>query len=328
MVVFFAWLSCKANYAFYVNFITPCAYSAEMDFTFIMPIINPFLSNYLWFLLLDSRLLFGIIRLTVKISYSGDRYHGRLWRCKTGSTCSKRHIKHSSGQNHRRVVPGRRILRPARHVASQIRDASTGQTGRNEHFASSRNIWLLPRFILSDTTCLRTPRLSRSYAASARPQVCPQINQRGDDLYRVLPKGNSGYWGNRVSFSVKAAFWSKCTSPQYRTGIAASAKKRALKLPESEKHFIFCVKRYEQLRRMILDGKDYCGRGWGLALIVHRGFMAWATAFSKIDSCQQQSESFSSVANQTPPSLPDTIQGKIITAISDMVLSTLQGVAL
>ena len=80
---------------------------------------------------------------------------------------------------------------------------------------------------------------------------------------------------------------------------------------------------------MILEGKDYCCQGWGLALLIHRGFAAWIYAFSKIESSQQQS------AVPIPPTsdkrnleIPDTIRGRMIMTISDMVLSILQEVAL
>ena len=80
---------------------------------------------------------------------------------------------------------------------------------------------------------------------------------------------------------------------------------------------------------MILEGKDYCCQGWGLALLIHRGFAAWVYAFSKIESSQQQSAVFvTPVSDNACLAIPDTIRGKIIMAISDMVLSTLQEVSL
>jgi len=80
---------------------------------------------------------------------------------------------------------------------------------------------------------------------------------------------------------------------------------------------------------MILEGKDYCCQGWGLALLIHRGFAAWVYAFSKIESSQQQSAvPVTPVPDEACLSVPDTIRSQIIMTISDMVLSTLKEVTL
>jgi hypothetical protein len=97
---------------------------------------------------------------------------------------------------------------------------------------------------------------------------------------------------------------------------------------ESDECLIHCAKRYEQLRQMVLE-EDYCCQGWGLALLIHHGFLAWIYAFSKIESYQQQSVVPSiSVPGKTNLSLPYTIRSRMIMTISEMVLSTLQEVAL
>jgi hypothetical protein len=80
---------------------------------------------------------------------------------------------------------------------------------------------------------------------------------------------------------------------------------------------------------MILETRDYCCQGWGLALLIHRGFAAWVYAFSKIESSQQQSAvPITPVPDEASLRIPDTIRGRMIMTISDMVLSTLQEVAL
>jgi hypothetical protein len=80
---------------------------------------------------------------------------------------------------------------------------------------------------------------------------------------------------------------------------------------------------------MILEGRDYCCQGWGLALLIHRGFAEWIYAFSRIESSQQQSDvPVISATDKSCLSIPDTIQGRMIMTISDMVLSTLQEVTL
>jgi hypothetical protein len=80
---------------------------------------------------------------------------------------------------------------------------------------------------------------------------------------------------------------------------------------------------------MILETRDYCCQGWGLALLMHRGFAAWVYAFSKIESSQQQpAVPVTPVPDNTCLAIPDTIRGRMIMTISDMVLSTLQEVAL
>jgi len=91
---------------------------------------------------------------------------------------------------------------------------------------------------------------------------------------------------------------------------------------------------------MTLEGRDYCCQGWGLALLIHRGFMAWAYAFSKIESSQQQTvvpaisvpDTNTVVPAISVPdtniAVPDTIRSRMVMTISEMVLSTLQEVAL
>lgn len=80
---------------------------------------------------------------------------------------------------------------------------------------------------------------------------------------------------------------------------------------------------------MVLEGRDYCCQGWGLALLNHRGFLAWIYAFSKLESYQQQSVvPVTSIPDKTDLAVPDTIRGRMIMTISEMILSTLQEVAL
>ena len=319
----------KVNYAFYVNFITPCSGFAKQALLAVKSNEKSFYCNHLWHFSLDISLISGIIRLTGKSSYSGDPYHGRLWRCKIGSTWPKWHIKCSFGGCCGRVIFRQRVFRPSRYVASQVRDASTGSPRWNNCFAGGKNVRFFACFILPDTACLRPARISWPNASSARPQTCPQVDRRCDGVYFSLQKQKSVSSGNGYGDPDKTAFWIERTSPQYRTSTAASAKKRALNLSEPDECLDHCVERYEQLRQMILEGKDYCCQGWGLALLIHRGFAAWVYAFSKIESSQQQSAvPVTPVPDEACLSVPDTIRSQIVMTISDMVLSTLKEVTL
>ena len=319
----------KANYAFCVNFIMPYGDFAKRAFVVNIFRVKLFRGNYLRHFLLDNSLVSGIIRLTDKLSYSGDRYHGRLWRCKIGSTWSKWHIKCPSGGRCRRVILRQRVFRPSRYAAGQVRDASAGSPRWNDCFAGGKNIRFFACFILPDTACLRPARISRFDASSSRSQTCPQVDRRSDGIYFGLQKQKSISSGNGFGNQNKTELWIKRTSPQYRTSTAASAKKRAVNLSEPDECLDHCVGRYEQLRHMILEGKDYCCQGWGLALLIHRGFAAWVYAFSKIESSQQQPVvPVTPVSDKACLAIPDTIRGRIIMTISDMVLSTLQEVAL
>ena len=329
MIVLTNLIKRKANYAFYVNSITPyCILSKRVDATSYCN-ISPFIYSYLRHFSLDSHLSSGIIRLTGKLSYSGDPYHGRLWRCKIGSTRSKWHIKCPSGGCCRRVILRQRVFRFSRSDAGQVRDASAGSAGWNDCFAGCKNIRFFASFVLPDTACLRPARISRFDASSSRSQACSQANRRCDGIYFGLQKQKSVSSGNGSGNPDKTAFRIKRTSPQYRTGIAASAKKRAVNLSEPDGYLDHCAERYEQLRQMILETRDYCCQGWGLALLMHRGFAAWVYAFSKIESSQQQpAVPVTPVPDNTCLAIPDTIRGRMIMTISDMVLSTLQEVAL
>ena len=114
----------KVNYAFCVNFITPYSNFAKQALLAVKLNDKPFNCNYVWHFPLDIPIVSGIIRLTGKLSYSGDPYHGRLWRCKTGSTWSKWHIKCPSGGCCRRVILRQRVFRPSGPATGQVRDAS------------------------------------------------------------------------------------------------------------------------------------------------------------------------------------------------------------
>ena len=319
----------KANFAFHVNFIMPYSNFTKQVFTCNIFYIKLFSYNYLWHFLLDTPLISGIIRLTDEMSYLGDQYHGRLWRCKTGSTWSKWHIKCPSGGCCRRVILRQRVFRFSRSDAGQVRDASAGSAGWNDCFAGCKNIRFFASFVLPDTACLRPARISRFDASSSRSQACSQANRRCDGIYFGLQKQKSVSSGNGSGNPDKTAFWIKRTSPQYRTSTAASAKKRAVNLSEPDECFDQCCQRYEQLRQMILETRDYCCQGWGLALLIHRGFAAWVHAFLKIESSQQRSAvPVTLVSDKACLAIPDTIRGRMIMTISDMVLSTLQEVAL
>lgn len=329
MVVLMSSLERKANYAFCVNPIMPYRCSMEWIFSCIKYALKSFYCNNLWLFLLDNSLVYGIIRLTVKLSYSGDQYHGRFWRCKIGSPWPKWHIKCPSGGCCRRSIFRERVFRPSGSAASKIRNASTRAARRRASFKGSKNVRFFTCFILSDTACLRPVRISRFDASSARSQTCPQANRRCNGIYFVLQKQKSISSCNGYGNSHQTAFWVKHTSPQYRTCIAAPAKKRAVNLSKLDGCLDYCANRYEQLRQMILEGKDYCCQGWGLSLFIHRGFLAWVDAISKIESYQQQSVVPAIlVPDKTTLVIPDTIRSQMIMTISDMVLSTLQGVAL
>lgn len=319
----------KVNYAFCVNLIMPCSNYRKRANGYVAFNIKTFLGDYLWHFLLDNFLVSGIIRLTGELSYSGDPYHGRLWRCKIGSTWSKWHIKCPSGGRCRRVILRQRVFRPARYAAGQVRDASAGSPRWNDCFAGFKNVRFFACFILPDTACLRPARISRFDASSSRPQTCPQVDRRCDGIYFSLQKQKSVSSGNGSGNPDKTAFWIERTSSKYRTSIAASTKKRAINLSEPDEYLDHCAERYEQLRQMILEVRDYCCQRWGLALLMHRGFAAWVYAFSKIESSQQQSAvPVTPIPDKACLTIPDTIRSRIIMTISDMVLSTLQEVSL
>ena len=320
-------IECKAYYAIIVKEITP--YGSFVEYWEMTPNgrKEAFSGNYLRLFLLDSFPASGIIRLTGTMSYLGDRYHGRLRRCKNGSTRSKWHIEQPSGGCYRRPILGERIFRPSGHGTSQVRDASAGAARWSGSFKGIQNVWFFSCYILPDPAGLRPAGTSWPNAATARPKACSQVNRRCDGVYFGLQKQKSISSGNGFGNQDKTAFRVKRPSPQYRTSTAASAKKRAVDLSEPDECFDQCCRRYEQLRQMTLEMRDYHCHGWGLALLIHRGLAAWVHAFSKIESSQQQFVPVTPVSDKACLAIPDTIRGRMIMTISEMVLSTLQGVA-
>ena len=318
----------KANNAYNVNLNTPHNIPVGKAFRAFNLDIVPINRVIMRLNLIDNYMMCGIIRLTFEMSYLGDRYHGRLSQCKIEGTWPKWHIKSSSGGCCKRSILRQRVFRPSRLGAGQVRDASTSAERWRVYFKSGKNVWLFSCFILPDTACLRSTRVSWPNAAQARPQTCPQINRRCDDVYFDLQKQKNFSWGNGSSSQDRRAFWIKRTSPQYRTGSAAPTKKRVVNLSEPDECLDHCVECYEQLRQMILEARDYCCQDWGLALLIHHGFAAWIYAISKIESFQQPPEPTNSVPDKTNLVIPDTIRGRMIMTLSEMVLSALQEVAL
>lgn len=319
----------KVNYAISVKFIMPFRVLAEnaklSDYIFI----NACNSRYLQKKSLDKYRLKGKIRLTVSLSYLGDMYHGRLWRCKTGSTWAKWHFKFPLRGCYRPIIFGKRVFRFPRLSASQVRDASASQRGWTICFGSGKSIRFFPCILLSDTAGIRPTRISRADAASAWSQTCPQVNRRCYVFCFSLQKQRAFLAGDRFGESGKKAVWFKCTPSQYRTSVTTPAKKRAVNFFEPDTCLDHCVERYEQLRRMVLENRDYCCQGWGLALLIHRGFVAWIYAFSKIESSQQESVGdVTSAPDRTCLAIPDTIRSQMIMSISEMVMGTLREVVL
>lgn len=322
-------IGCKVYYAFNVNFITPTGIFERHAFCVILLTISLFNCMNLQHFLLDISCKFDIISLTVKMVYSGDQYHGRLWRCQIGITESKWHLEYTSGGYNRQFILRKRIFRPSRYATSQIRDASAGPAGWNGRFKGRGNVRFFPGFVLPDTACLRSAWISRPYATPERPPSWAQINRNGHGFYYRVQKTKALSSVEGSGRSNQAAFRFQCAPPQYRTCLAASAKKRATNLGEPDNHFIRCTERYEQLRKIVLASKDYCCQGWGLSLLIHRGFASWAYASSKIQLYQQQPVvPVASLSNKANLTVPDTIRSRMIMTISEMVLSTLQEVIL
>lgn len=79
---------------------------------------------------------------------------------------------------------------------------------------------------------------------------------------------------------------------------------------------------------MILEGEGDSGQGWGLALLLHRGLLAWIEAFSKIELSQEPSVGpVLPMPDKTDAEIPDTLRSRMVMTLSEMVLSILQGVA-
>ena len=322
-------IKCKADYAFCVNFITPNTVFGKGPFYLFSLALTPFTYIHLWRFLLDTLHAYGIINLTGKMVYSGGQYHGRLWRRQIGITESTWHLEYTSGGCNRRSILKQRVFRPSRHVASQIRNAAAGPAGWNGRFNGGEDVRVFPGFVLPDPACLRSAWISRADASPERSSSRAQINRNGHGLYYRLQKTKALSSVRGTGQSHQTAFRLQCASPQHRTCLAASAKKRATHLGEPGNHFNRCTERYEQLRKMVLTSKEYCCQGWGLSLLIHRGFASWAYAFSKIESYQQQTTVPAvSISDKTNLAVPDTIRSRMIMTISEMVLSTLQEVAL
>ncbi len=80
--------------------------------------------------------------------------------------------------------------------------------------------------------------------------------------------------------------------------------------------------RYEQLRRLILGGAGSMGRGWGAALVMRQGLVAWMRAWpQRIETPPVRQPH----AGASVPAV-STDAGALVTALAGMIFSARQEV--
>jgi hypothetical protein len=94
---------------------------------------------------------------------------------------------------------------------------------------------------------------------------------------------------------------------------------------EPNSHLAACVECYEKLRQMILAGREYCCQGWGVGLLIHRGFMVWIETWLKTMMPTQQNLAQEQNAAYAPTLLvPESVHSPMIMILAAMILNKLQ----
>lgn len=316
----------KVNYATHVKFIVP---GTRLHVHMIWAVefnVGLLYGYYLRQYVLDNRRRYGIIYLTIQPSYTGDQYHGQLWRRKTEGPWANEHTQSSFRGCEGRVVLGQRVLRSPGPDPSQVRDASAGTSGQYVSFTGGQAVWVFQGVLLSNPASVRSEWVGRPYAATTRAQARSQADGEHPYFCYRLPQQSSLSACTWVGREDQRTVWRERTPSQYRTSPDTPAQKRAVNVSGSSAWFERCVGRYEILRQVVLSGRPY--QRWGLALLIHRGLAAWMQAWSKIESSEQDLPVTQILLpDQNGLTMPDLIHGQIVMALAQMVLGALQEVA-
>jgi len=172
--------------------------------------------------LLDSIIIIGIIFFT-----TGDAAHATT-QTRPEGRCppSARVSSPTPGEGHRRTVPLDGVLRPARPVTGQVRDAAPCPGGRTHGQSQRDNLRVVAPIVLPGQSGLRTRRLAR--AASKKAGAAPGsqvIREDCRDRARDVGQGAR----HRLSHFGRAGrgtFWCLGPSTQHRARPGSTGKKR------------------------------------------------------------------------------------------------------
>src|SRR6202012_4536215 len=166
------------------------------------------------------------------------------------------------------LVPGRRLFRPSRSGASEVRDAASREHRRSEEGSCRCPLWRFPSDVLSSRGRIRAGGSVGAVAAAARPEEPAQADRRSHGVHRDADGARACPGSPPYSPSDSQRTGAIRSSSQHRTRSGAEKKTVDPSAPSLLPTSV--VARYEQLRTDVLRGQ---ARPEGLGAVVYHGLL-------------------------------------------------------
>lgn len=221
----------------------------------------------------------GIIELTAhwtRLGGTHDRYHG----CKVCRTPAARRSQSPSRSCDRFLVSPLRVLRHARSRPGQVRDATTGSTGRALGHGGVRGLRMFAVRVLRSQGCLSAWGIAGPDPSPARTSAPAQVERTDSGIPPRTARPRSGAVRGVSGATGPRHVWSESPSSQHRTGTGSPAKKRAEPRTAVSGSPELWAARYEDLRQRALTlGEANSEAGWEQVLVIRQGLRAWMNAW-------------------------------------------------
>ena len=192
-----------------------------------------------------------------------------------------RNVESASREDCRPPFQGKRLLRPARPRAGQVRDVAAGQGGQGGRQPSGFIVRIFTGFLLPSAGNFRRTRIAGLAPWQARPSRSPQAHSRCSGLHQQGSRGPAASQVRGPSSRSGATVWNGSSSSQCRARSGAQSKKTALTehtvvpvFPRSLSDRL--AERYEDLRR---QAQGEFGNRAGMVVFLRQGMTAWMAAW-------------------------------------------------
>src|SRR5438270_3090443 len=224
---------------------------------------------------LDSTLNMYIIIVTFQGRHSGDLVNAQQGGQEIQARCPQaaRHAQSASERGNRSPVRNWRFLRPRRHRASQVRDASPRHSRQAVGHSVRYSIRLLTPYLLSSGNRFSAKWPVRALAREARTPARSQTHLGGSGLRYATPRERSFAAPSGLGCCHPGTVRNKCSSTEYRTRTETAGKKTSLnpttgarKTAEPET----LTSAYEALRRQAAECRVL--EAWAWPFFLTRGW--------------------------------------------------------
>src|SRR5260370_62423 len=220
---------------------------------------------------LDRTLNMAIMILTFRVRRAGDLVNAQQGGQKIQARCPQaaRQAQSASERGNRSPVRNWRFLRPRRHRASQVRDASPRHSRQAVSHSVRYSIRLLTPYLLSSGNRFSAKWPVRALAREARTPARSQTHLGGSGLRYATPRERSFAAPSGLGCCHPGTVRYKCSSTEYRTRAETAGKKTSLnpttgarKTAEPET----LTSAYEDLRRQAAERSRSGGLGMAIFL--------------------------------------------------------------